>query len=227
MTCNYELKDGIAHIHIDDGKVNAINAALLTDLLAAFDKAQADKAIVVLYGKKGLFSAGFDLKTFLRGPDPARELLRLGIITLLRILHFPFPVVTFCEGHAYPGGAFLMLCSDVRIALDGEFVVGMNETEIGLDLPDYVLALAKHRLNVSGQVAISTARMFNPAEGKLAGYYDFVGNQSEIEAYLEATLARLRKVDKTAFKSTKLRMNKETIEAIKIGAQQIVGDEVL
>lgn len=227
MTCKYELIDGVAHIHIDDGKVNAINAALLTDLLAALARAETDKAIVVLYGKKGLFSAGFDLKTFLRGPDPARELLRLGIITLLRLLRFPFPVVTFCEGHAYPGGAFLMLCSDVRIALDGDFVVGMNETEIGLDLPDYVLALAKHRLNISGQVAISTARMFDPIEGKIAGYYDFVGSQSEIDAFLDATLIRLRKVDKTAFKSTKMRMNEETIEAVMLGAKQITSEEEL
>ena len=227
MTCNYELKDGIAHIHIDDGKVNAINAALLTDLLAAFEKAEADKAAVVLYGKKGLFSAGFDLKTFLRGPDPARELLRLGIIAVLRILRFPYPVITFCEGHAYPGGAFLMMAADIRIGLDGDFVVGMNETEIGLTLPDYPLALAKHRLNISGQVGISHARMFNPMEGMAAGYYDFVGNQSEIDAFLETTLIRMAKLDRSAFKLTKMRMNKEAIDAVKEGAKQIVGDEEL
>ncbi len=58
----YRCEAGIARIAMDGGKVNVMSAAMLRDLDAALDRAEADKAMVVLRSARdGIFSAGFDL----------------------------------------------------------------------------------------------------------------------------------------------------------------------
>src|SRR5262245_24170352 len=102
----YRCTDGVATITMDDGKVNAMSAAMLSDLGAAFDQAERDRAIAILRSARpGIFSAGFDLKVFAAN-DPARshEMARAGAELALRLMTHPFPTVGVMEGHAYPMG---------------------------------------------------------------------------------------------------------------------------
>lgn len=50
---SYQLKDSVATITMDDGKVNAVSVQLLTELGAALDRAAADSAVVLLEGREG------------------------------------------------------------------------------------------------------------------------------------------------------------------------------
>ena len=63
----YSMHDGVATICIDDGKRNALAPQVLQEIHAAFDQAEEDDAIVILTGREGVFSAGFDLKVMKRG----------------------------------------------------------------------------------------------------------------------------------------------------------------
>ncbi|MEI2623290.1 MAG: enoyl-CoA hydratase-related protein [Giesbergeria sp.] len=67
---SYAFADGVATLTMDDGKANAMGPAMQAALNAALDRAEADKAIVVLTGRPGVFSGGFDLSVFKAG-DPA------------------------------------------------------------------------------------------------------------------------------------------------------------
>src|SRR5690348_2779791 len=58
---SYQLEHSVATLHMDDGKVNVLSPTMLSQLNAALDRAQADKAVVLLTGRPGVFSAGFDL----------------------------------------------------------------------------------------------------------------------------------------------------------------------
>ena len=60
---SYELEASIATITIDDGKANALTEALIGEVCDALDRAEADGAVVVLAGRPGRFSGGFDLPT--------------------------------------------------------------------------------------------------------------------------------------------------------------------
>jgi hypothetical protein len=75
---SYELEGEIATITMDDGKVNVFSIPMLRSLHQAFDQAERDGAVVILTGRDGYFSAGFDLKTIAGGPDQLREMLTLG-----------------------------------------------------------------------------------------------------------------------------------------------------
>jgi len=126
----YSCKEGVATITMDDGKVNALSHTVWDELGDAFDKAEAANAIVILQGRPGLFSGGFDLKEMGKGPEAAIALTTRGSEMARRILAFPTPVIGVSTGHCIAMGAFLMLACDFRIGADGEFKTGLNETMI-------------------------------------------------------------------------------------------------
>ncbi|HKK50949.1 MAG TPA: crotonase/enoyl-CoA hydratase family protein, partial [Myxococcota bacterium] len=152
------IEEGIAWITLDDGKVNALSTGRLAEIQAALDEAERADAVVVLRGREGVFSAGFDLPTFARGLEATVEMLRAGALLALRLLAFPRPVLVVCTGHAYPAGAFLMLAADVRLAVAGDHRIGLNETAIGLTVPWFALELTRHRLTPSGFTLIASAQ---------------------------------------------------------------------
>ena len=65
----YTLNDGVATIALDDGKANALGSGMIADINGALDKAEADGAVVILTGRDGMMSGGFDLKEIGNGPQ--------------------------------------------------------------------------------------------------------------------------------------------------------------
>jgi enoyl-CoA hydratase len=209
-----EIADGIARIALDDGKVNALSPEMIGEIGEALDAAQKAGAVVVLRGREGIFSAGFDLKTFQRGFDAGIEMVRAGARLIERLLAFPLPVLTVCTGHAYPAGAFLMLAADVRFGLAGPWRIGMNETAIGMTVPRFALELARHRLTPAGFARITTAAMFDPEEAMRLGYLDRVLPADQLDAAVEEETARLRALDMPSFTATKARLHERALRAI-------------
>ena len=72
----YDAADGVATITMDDGKVNVLSLGMLTEINAALDRAVADRAVVVLAGRDGVFSAGFDLGVLRGGGSRATAMVR-------------------------------------------------------------------------------------------------------------------------------------------------------
>jgi enoyl-CoA hydratase len=93
MLVTYDLRDSIATIRMDDGKLNVLSLAMFAELGRALDRAQADRAVVLLTGRPGAFSGGFDLRVLGAGGQSAYELVRTGFELAERILSFPAPVV--------------------------------------------------------------------------------------------------------------------------------------
>ena len=76
---SYKLDADIATITMDDGKANVIGLNSVAALHAGLDQAEKDEARAILvHGRPGYFSAGFDMK--LGRADPAKmvELARDG-----------------------------------------------------------------------------------------------------------------------------------------------------
>jgi enoyl-CoA hydratase/carnithine racemase len=210
-----EIEDGVAWIAMDDGKVNALSAEMLGEVGEAFDAAERAQAVVVLTGREGIFSAGFDLPTFQRGHEASVAMVGAGARLVERLLGFPYPVLTVCTGHAYPMGAFLMLSADVRLGVAGPWRIGMNEVAIGLTVPKFAVELARHRLTPPGFARIATAAMLAPEEARQAGYLDRVLDVEQLDAAAREEAARLRALDMPSFAATKARLNEPVLKAIR------------
>ncbi|MCA1813688.1 MAG: enoyl-CoA hydratase/isomerase family protein [Halobacteriales archaeon] len=139
-----ERRDGVAVLHMDDGKVNAMGL----DFLDHFPKAweQAAGSPVVLAGNAKAFGAGLDLNALaaMDGPQLAGFTWRFMDIFRLVLAH-PRPVVAGVDRAALAGGAVLALCADFRLATPSA-KMGVTEVPVGVPFPEPVLALARSRL---------------------------------------------------------------------------------
>ncbi len=209
-----DINDRIARIVIDDGKVNAMSTDLMEEIGSALDAAESAEAVVVLSGREGIFSAGFDMKTFARGTEASLEMVNAGAQLILRFLAFPQPILTVCTGHAYPMGAFLMLSADSRVGVDGPWQIGMNEVAIGITVPWFAIELARHRLAPQGLANVNIAAMFAPTDAMRLGYLDRVVKPDQLENCVDEEANRLRGLDLHSFRATKSRINQQVVDAI-------------
>jgi enoyl-CoA hydratase len=213
----YVLDGPIATITMDDGKVNAFSIPMLQALHAALDRAEQDEAVVVLTGREGYFSAGFDLEVFASGDvERVIEMLRLGATLTERILSFKTPVLAACNGHAVAAGSFVLLAADLRIGTGGAFRLGLNEVKIGLTMPWFAIELARQRLQPAAfSRAVVTAHMYDPDEALTAGFLDRVVDASELRATSLAAAEELAGLNAAAHTATKLRAREGSLAAIR------------
>ena len=164
----YTLDGNVAVIHFDDGKANVFSHAALDEIQSLLTRAETDEAkAVVIIGRPGKFSAGFDLSVMTAGPDQARDLLRAGADLALRIYTFPMPVLLGVTGHALAMGAIVLMAADVRIGADGPFKIGLPEVEIGMPLPKFAVELARDRLSKRHFLsAVQHARVTDAGRGR-------------------------------------------------------------
>lgn len=200
----FSLSGAVARLDFDDGKANVISPASLAAFHAALDRAEKEAGAVVLFGRAGRFSAGFDLKTIQEGPDSARRLVGGGAALLLRLAGSPLPVVAACGGHALAMGALLLLGADVRIGAAGDFKLGLNEVAIQMTLPSFALEFANERLSKRHLLRATTlAELYDPAAACDAGYLDRVVPSARLEAEAMAEATRLAELPRRAFAETK------------------------
>lgn len=211
-----EVHNGVAVLTIDDGKANALGSPQFAALAAGLDHAQAHAEAVVLAGRPGILSGGFDLKVLRAGDDAAvQHMISDGVRFMMRLYGHPQPVVAAATGHAVALGAFVLLAADHRVGANGEFNVGLNEVAIGLDIPPFGLMLGQRRLASQHQTsAMINARIYTPEQAVQVGYLDEAVPQQEVIAVALQRAAELAKLDSRAFAATKQNLRRADIDKI-------------
>ena len=217
---SYETDGPIAEITMDDGKVNVLSVAMTRELNAALDRAAAERAVVLLSGRDGVFSAGFDLAALGGGGHGAMEMVRAGFELAERVLSFPTPVVMACTGHAAAMGAFLLLSGDYRIGAAGPYRFTANEVAIGLTMPRAAVEILRQRLAPAHfNRAVVLADVYTPGTAVDAGFLDRVVEPAGLaDAALEAA-AQLAKLDMAAHAASKLRAREQALRALRLAIE--------
>jgi enoyl-CoA hydratase len=172
---------------------------------------------VILTARGKHFSGGFDLKVFAKGSAQDQYMMLKGGAELaLRVLSFPTPVVTACNGNAFPMGAFLIMSADHRIAAEGSYRIGMNEVAIGLTPPRFAIEIARQRLTPAYfSRTVMTGEMFGPAEAVTAGFFDRLVPADQLQAAASEMALALSKIDMASHTATKARARGAVIDTIR------------
>jgi enoyl-CoA hydratase len=212
----YSLANGVATIELDDGKRNALSPEMFRQIYAAFDRAEADRAMVILTGREQVFSAGFDLKVMKGSALNALRMLRAGYSLTARVLAYPYPVIVACNGHALAMGVFLMLSADYVIGTRGEFRISANEVAIGMTMPRVAAAMLRHRLNPADfQTAVVLAQYFPVEEALKAGFFDELAEPAALMARAHELAQAFAKLDMPAHTASKRRIRGPLIRYIR------------
>lgn len=212
---SYQLDDGIATLTLSNGKVNAISPDVIAAFNAALDRAEQDKAIVIITGQPGILSGGYDLKVMTSGPQNAINLVAAGSTLARRMLAHPFPIIVACPGHAVAKGAFILLSSDYRIGVEGAFTIGLNEVQIGMTMHHAGIELARDRLRKSAfHRSVINGEMFDPQGAVDAGFLDKVVPAEQLLETALAVAKQMKKFNMTAHRNTKLKVRKALLETL-------------
>ena len=76
-----EVSDGICVLRLDHGKPNSISEAVADEMMSRLDDAEKSADAIVVLGKPGMFSGGFDLPTMGKGPAAVRGMLTAGAVS--------------------------------------------------------------------------------------------------------------------------------------------------
>jgi enoyl-CoA hydratase len=211
----YRLEGAVATITLDDGKVNVMSPRMLADINAALDRAAADRAAIVLTGRPGIFSAGFDLATLRAGGAPAAEMVEAGFELAGRVLSVPAPVVMACPGHAIAMGLFLLLSGDYLIGADGPYKFTANEVALGITMPRTAIEMLRHRLTPAACLrALTLAEPFTPATATAAGFLDEVVPAGELAGAARDRAAALAALPRDALAASKQRIRAGQLRAV-------------
>jgi enoyl-CoA hydratase len=212
----YRFEAPLAIVEMDDGKVNALSTEMLGQLNAALDRAEGDEAVVVLLGRAGRFSGGFDLNVLRAGGQPAIDMLRAGFELSERLLSFPTPIVIACTGHAIAMGLFLLLSGDYRVGASGSYKLTANEVAIGLAMPQSAVEICRQRLTPAAfNRAVILAEVFAPTDAVDAGILDRLVEPTELRETALDVAGQLATLDMAAHAATKRRARASALTALR------------
>jgi len=193
---NLIAHDAITEINMSRPPVNALNVELLQAIRHAMDHAVSGGARgVVLSGMPGMFSAGVDVPALLgRDRNGVREFWREFFLTCSKLAMSPVPVIAAITGHSPAGGAVLSLFCDYRVMAEGPFRIGLNETQVGLVVPESIqMALRRIVGGYRAERLMVAGAMVESADALAIGLVDEVTNVEQVVTralvWMQGTLA--------------------------------------
>jgi enoyl-CoA hydratase/carnithine racemase len=186
--------EDVAEIRMDRPPANALNHALVEQLLGALDTVQASGArALILTGRPGMFSGGLDVPGLIDCKRPEIERFWQQFFRLAcRLASSPVPVIAALSGHAPAGGAVLALQCDYRIGIHGNFKIGLNEVQVGLPVPGTILLALEEVIGARLARRIATRGSLLPMAEALA--IGLVDELVEADNLMPTALARAREL---------------------------------
>ncbi len=210
----------VAILEFDDGKANALGNDTIDALLAALDEVDGSADAIVLAGRPGRFSAGFDLGTMRSGPEAAQAMLARGVDLFLRLYLYPRPVVAACTGHAIAAGAIILMSCDLRVGTRGEYKIGLPEVTIGMPLPFFATELARDRISKRHYARVTAlGTMYDPDGAVDAGFLDEAVDGDPVAVAVDRAQG-LTDISRGGLLRTRTTARGATAEAIRSGLEE-------
>ncbi len=210
--------DDLLTVTLDDGDKNTLTPERFEALIAALDD-HPQAVAVVLQGRDGALSAGLDLHWMTtHGREGVEHLLVLFGRCLMRWWTDPRPTVCAATGHAVAAGTMLAMACDHAVATEGGFW-GLTETRVGLELPDFGLALARANLPADRlEDLILPGARIDAGQAVAAGFADeLVADPATCRARAHTHAQELAALPGRAYAGTKRRLRGTAAEGVLAG----------
>lgn len=165
----------VRELRLNRPPVNALSGELISFLKEAIQAAPREGCrALVLSGLPGRFSGGLDIPLLLGLDKLQMANIWHDFYSLLgSIAESDIPIVAAMTGHAPAGGTVLGLFCDWRVMAEGDYVLGLNEVQVGIPLPP-IIVVGLRRLvgpRIAERLAV-TGALFSPAQAKELGLVD-------------------------------------------------------
>lgn len=192
-------------------KLNALDGALVSALVAALDAAEADPdvRVIVLEGAGRAFCSGYDLteeaESPVGGPVRWRELLAADVAATLRFLDSPKPVIAQIHGYALAGGLELAMACDLVVAAEG---TKLGEPEIRYGSAPVTLLMPFLIGQKRTRELLLTGDLIDAVEAERIGLVNRVVPLDRLAAEVDALADRLARTPPEVMSPTKAMLNR-------------------
>merc|ERR1719222_1281902 len=193
--------------------VNSLSLEFLHDLDKALDSAAtSSKGLVLTSTMQTIFCAGLEI-TEMYQPDMAR--LREFWYTVqgvfLKLYGCQVPTVACMNGHSLAGGCFLALACDYRIMVGPKYLVGLNETQLGIAAPFWIQEPMTQAIGFrKSSLALQLGTVFNAQEALNIGLIDeMVSSTEEAHQQVDKAMSKFMKIPSIALYSSKMLMRND------------------
>jgi enoyl-CoA hydratase/carnithine racemase len=196
------FESGIARIFLNrPAKVNALDSALLQELLEAIKRVAAhpDARVLVLCGRGKAFCGGADVQELAGLTETTAGAFVERIHRVCQAIRsLPVPVLAQLHGAVIGAGLEIAAACDLRIAAEG---TRFAMPEVRLAIPSVVEAALLPRLMGSGRAAwlVLTGEAIDARRALEWGLVEALGGDEAVDALLNSLL----KADRAALKSQK------------------------
>lgn len=221
---------GIVELGLARAPVNALNPELCNDLRTALETAVSEGARGIVLSSHWrpdgptVFSAGLDVPYLLSLGDDRprlREAWEAFFDAARALAASPVPVVAAIGGHSPAGGCVLALCCDYRImAVSPDparpFRIGLNETQVGLAVPEGVQRLLRRVVGAHRAERLLVAgAMPDSEQAQRFGLVDEVAPADAVPERAVEWLASLLELPADAMLKTRAIARADVLEALR------------
>ena len=189
-----EIHGDIVVVSLNRPPVNAINLELINSFREELKRHESDKSVrgVVLTGRDGCFSAGLDIsELFAKDRDYIKSFWGDFSCLLLDLFSFSKPLYSAISGHCPAGGTVMVIMTDYRVMVDGRYVIGLNEIDVGLTVPYGIGSVFQYVVgNRNAEDLLLKAKLVPPSNALEFGLIDEICSKEKL---METTLDRISK----------------------------------
>jgi len=211
-------KHGIATISLNKGPVNTFNMEMIQELTEVIKKTEKSaKGMILTSSLPKVFCGGLDITEMFQ-PDRKRLEMFWGSFQDMWISLYSckIPTVAAIAGQSPAGGCVLALSCDYRVMVGPNYIIGLNETQLGMVAPlwvkDILLNTIGHRQT---EMALQMGTLFTAEEALKTGLVDkVVGNREECLDTAHTVVSSLASIPSEARHVTKILMRQPTLDKL-------------
>ena len=215
-----ERQGPLAVLRLDKARGNAIDEALVDELLRACAETEADdgvRGVLLASANPKLFCPGLDLVSLVEFDRPRLERFMHAFGRMLvSLFGLRKPMVAAVSGHAVAGGCIVALTADWRVLRRGGVSIGLNEVKVGVPLPLSVSALLRATVPPGSLSRVALlGRNFADEDALSAGLADELADGEGFEGACLARLQEFAEKDAYSLAVTKTYLRAEALRQMK------------
>ena len=214
---SHKIINNIAYIEINDGKANVFNKdsanALINTLNTVAESEDIKATILCPAGDK--FCAGYDLTVMQKNKEERDAMVAAGFNMLYHLYSHPLPLIAMCNGHAIGLGAFILLCCDTRIGIEGDYKIGLPETAGGMPFPPLLITALRERLTPSFLTPVALqSQMLDAKTAIKASFLDMLVPAEQLKSTAETGATMLMQLPTKQYGENKLSLRQPALQAM-------------
>lgn len=213
----------VVELRLNRPPANALDPQLIAEITEAVKR--ADSSALVLSGAPGMFSAGLDVPYLLTLDRDGIAAAWQSFVRLTRtLIASPAPIAAAITGHAPAGGAVMSICCDWRVMARGEFRVGLNEVQVGIILPEFLLDLVAGIVGRRQAERMGVGGLMLPADEALRiGFVDEVVEPEQVVPHAVEWCERLLRLPREIMLQTRAAARERLLRTVPSDTPELVG----